>query len=107
MKNLKQKAAFKREEDKRKNNGGARPGTGPKKKNEMDKVTSISFSVRKSLIDTEEKREAFKDHIYQHIDDYEYSMPLKVEVTKKKPVEGVQLEGGIMGKKLKKAVFKK
>jgi len=39
-------------EDKRKNNGGARVGTGPKLKDEMEKKVTVSFQIKRKHIET-------------------------------------------------------
>lgn len=38
-------------EDKRKNNGGARLGTGPKPKDEMEKKVTIGFQIKRKHIE--------------------------------------------------------
>ncbi len=37
--------------DKRKNNGGARSGTGPKLKNENEKKVTVSFYIKKKHVE--------------------------------------------------------
>lgn len=112
--------------DNRKTNGGYRPGSGPKKKAENDKKTTINFSISRALVNTPETRKALKDFVYDKIEEYS-KIPLieveqrknieegskfilrsisglkqphelkgKVEKTNKKPVEGKQLPSEVL-----------